>query len=296
MRVGVVMLPTDPWPETRDRARHLEALGYDHVWTYDHLSWRRYRGRPWFSAIPWLTGIAGATERIGLGTMVASPNHRHPVTLAQDSVTFDHVSGGRFVLGVGAGGLGFDSTVFGADPLTPPQLVARLDEFVDLLDRLFTNETVSFDGEYYTVHEACIRPAALQTPRVPIAVAAGGPRSLRLTARRADAWITFGDTSNRERSATSVADIVREQSRRLDDACAAIDRDPDTIRRIFMIGNTEERPLASTGAFDDFIGRYAAIGFTDLVFHHPRSDDPEWDEPASIVDEIATEVLPRWRD
>ncbi len=63
-----------------------------------------------------------------------------------------------------------------------------------------------------------------------------------------------------------------------------------------MIGNTAERPLASTGAFDDFVGRYAAMGFTDLVFHHPRPDDPEWDEPASIVDEIATEVLPRWRD
>ena len=50
MRVGVVMLPTDPWPETLARACGLEALGYDHLWTYDHLSWRRYRGRPWFSA------------------------------------------------------------------------------------------------------------------------------------------------------------------------------------------------------------------------------------------------------
>jgi alkanesulfonate monooxygenase SsuD/methylene tetrahydromethanopterin reductase-like flavin-dependent oxidoreductase (luciferase family) len=296
MRVGVVMLPTDPWPETSARAQHLEALGYDHLWTYDHLSWRRYRGRPWFSAIPWLTGLAGATERIGLGTMVASPNHRHPVTLAQDSVTLDHVSGGRFVLGVGAGGVGFDSTVFGAEPLTPPQLVARLDEFVDLLDRLFTNETASFDGEFYSVHEACIRPAAVQIPRIPIAVAAAGPESLALTARRADAWITFGDTKPVDRSATATAEAVREQSRRLDDACAAIGRDPETIRRIYMIGNTEERPLASTGAFDDFVGRYAAIGFTDVVFHHPRPDDAEWDEPPSIVDEIATEVLPRWRD
>ena len=114
MRVGVLMLPTDPWPETRHRAQHLEALGYDHLWTYDHLSWRRYRGRAWYSAIPWLTGIAGATDRIRLGTMVASPNLRHPVTLAQDAVTLDHVSSGRFVLGVGAGGLGFDAKVFGA--------------------------------------------------------------------------------------------------------------------------------------------------------------------------------------
>ncbi len=89
---------------------------------------------------------------------------------------------------------------------------------------------------------------------------------------------------------------MRDQAHRLDDTCAAIGRDPETLRRFYMIGNTEERPLASTDAFDDFVGRYAALGFTDLVFHHPRRDDPEWDEPESIVDEIATEVLPRWRD
>ena len=51
------MLPTDPWPETVAQARHIEALGYDHLWTYDHLSWRRYREEPWFGAVPWLTGI-----------------------------------------------------------------------------------------------------------------------------------------------------------------------------------------------------------------------------------------------
>ena len=65
MRVGVLMLPTDPWGETLERARRIEALGYDHLWTYDHLSWRRYRGRRWFAAIPWLTGIAAATTACG---------------------------------------------------------------------------------------------------------------------------------------------------------------------------------------------------------------------------------------
>ena len=116
------MLPTDPWSETVARARHLEALGYDHLWTYDHLSWRRYRERTWFGAIPWLTGIAAATDRIRLGPLVSSPNFRHPVTLAKDAMTLDHVSGGRLILGVGAGGLGFDSTVLGAEPLTPARL------------------------------------------------------------------------------------------------------------------------------------------------------------------------------
>jgi alkanesulfonate monooxygenase SsuD/methylene tetrahydromethanopterin reductase-like flavin-dependent oxidoreductase (luciferase family) len=293
MRVGVLLLPTDPWPETLERARRIEALGYDHLWTYDHLSWRHYRGRAWFAAIPWLTGIAGATDRIGLGTMVASPNMRNPVTLAQDTVTADHISGGRFVLGVGAGGIGFDATVFGGEPLSRAQLFARLEEFVDLLDRLFREPTVSHDGTYYRLEEACIRPASVQQPRVPIAIAAAGPRSLGLVARRGDAWITIIGPS--DQAAAEVAAIARTRVVQLEDACAAIGRDPDAVRRIYLVGQTGEHPLASAGAFEDFAGRYAEIGFTDVVFHHPRTDDPVWNQPEEIVEAIATEVLPRLR-
>ena len=293
MRVGVLMLPTDPWPEALERARRIEALGYDHLWTYDHVSWRRYRGRTWFAAIPWLTGIAGATSRIRLGTMVSSPNMRHPVTLAQDAVTADHVSDGRFVLGVGAGGIGFDATLFGRDPLSPAELVARLEEFVELLERLLREPTVSHQGAYFTVNEACIRPASVQSPSVPIAIAAAGPRALGLVAQRGDAWITIlapGDLKPPEAEA-----IVRTRVGRLDDACAAIGRDPAEIRRIYLVGSTGERPLAGVDAFEDFVGRYSDLGFTDVVFHHPRPDDPVWDEPESIVEDIATEVLPRLR-
>lgn len=293
--MGVLLLPTDTWTEAVARARRLEALGYDHLWTYDHLSWRRYRGRPWFSALPWLTGMAGATERIRLGTMVTTPNLRHPVTLAQDAITLDHVSAGRFVLGVGAGGVGFDSTVFGHDALTARELVARLDEFVTLLARLFAEPEVSHDGTYFTVREALIRPDSVQRPRIPLAIAAAGPRALGVVARYGDAWITFSAAGNEELTPDRAAEITRAQTHRLDDACAAIGRDPSTISRIYLVGHTAERPLASTAAFADFASRYAEIGFTDLVFHHPRPDDPVWDEPESIVDEIATEVLPGLR-
>ena len=120
VRVGVCIIPTDPWPTAVAQARHVEALGFDHLWTYDHLSWQHYRDRPWFGAIPWLTGIAGATERIRLGTLVCSPNFREPLTLAKDAIALDHVSGGRFILGVGAGGVGWDATVYGGEPIAPP--------------------------------------------------------------------------------------------------------------------------------------------------------------------------------
>jgi alkanesulfonate monooxygenase SsuD/methylene tetrahydromethanopterin reductase-like flavin-dependent oxidoreductase (luciferase family) len=295
VRFGVLLLPTDPWPDTVDRVARLEALGYDHLWTYDHLSWRRYRERPWHAAMPWLTGVACATSRVEIGTLVASPNIRHPVMLAQEALTLDHLSGGRFVLGVGTGGMGFDSTVFGGDGLDAKELSARLEEFVAVLDRMFREPVVSYEGDYYSVHEASVRAESVREPRVPIAIAAGGPKNLAVVARYGDAWITYGDTTRRDLTRAGTMSVVRTQWERLEAACVAIGRDPSTIRRIFLIGNTEERPLSSVAAFDDFVGRYSELGFHDLVFHHPRPDDPVWNEPESIVEAIASEVLPRWR-
>jgi len=293
MRVGVLLLPTDPWPETVERVRRLEELGYDHVWTYDHLSWRRYRDRPWHAALPWLAGLATATRTIGLGTMVATPTFRHPVTLAKEAVTLDHVSSGRFTLGVGAGrGTGFDATVLGGDPVLTSELAARLAEFVEVLDLLLNEPEVSYRGTRYTVHEARMLPGSVRKPRLPLAVAAGGRRTLEVVARYADAWITYGDANHRDVSPAGTERVVREQATILAEHCAAIGRDPAGIDRLYLVGNTAERPLASVAAFTDFVGRYRALGFTDIVFHHPRPDDPVWTDDPSIVEAIATEVLP----
>ncbi len=293
MRLGVLLLPTDPWAESVRRARELERLGYHHLWTYDHLSWRRYRDRPWFAAIPWLTGLAGATETIRLGTMVASPTFRHPVTLAKEAMTLDHVSGGRLTLGMGAGGTGFDATVLGGDVPTPGQRVDRLTEFLAALDLLLREPAASYRGPYFTVVDARMLPGCVQRPRLPIAIAAAGRRTMRLVARYADAWITHGDAEARETSPAEVERVVRTQAEWLAADCAAIGRDPAEIDRIYLVGNSIERPLASVAAFTDFAGRYEALGFTDIVFHDPRPGDPVWTEPPEIVTEIAAALLAR---
>jgi alkanesulfonate monooxygenase SsuD/methylene tetrahydromethanopterin reductase-like flavin-dependent oxidoreductase (luciferase family) len=291
MRIGALLLPTDSWPETVIRARHIEALGYDHLWVYDHLAWRRYHERPWHGIYPWIAGVAGATDRIRLGTMVANPNIRHPLTLAKDVMTIDHISSGRLTFGIGAGGTGVDARILGQQPLTPGQRADRLIEFVDLFDGLLRGETTDWAGDYYSVVDARVVPGCIQKPRVPIAVAATGPRLLRYAAERADAWITYGHP--RDLTPEGTVKIVAEQLERLDQACADIGRHPDSIDRIYLIGNTDARPLRSVEAFGEFMEQYAGLGFTDLVFHHPRSDDPVWDEPDSIVDEIAAQFLGR---
>jgi len=277
------------------RAQRLERLGFDHLWTYDHLSWRRYRDRPWHATIPWLTGLAAATATIRIGTMVASPNFRHPVTLAKDAMTLDHISHGRVTLGVGAGGVGFDSTVLGGEVLSPPQRRQRLTEFVELLDLLLRQPTTSFRGVYYTAEEARMLPGCVQQPRLPLALAAGDPGTMALVARLADAWITYGDTTHRATTQVATDAAVTRQLDHLTEQCARLGRDPGSIDRIFLSGNTDERPLASLDAFIDLVGRCQALGFTDVVFHHPRDDDPVWNDPEDVVEAIASEVLPRVR-
>jgi alkanesulfonate monooxygenase SsuD/methylene tetrahydromethanopterin reductase-like flavin-dependent oxidoreductase (luciferase family) len=272
-----LLLPADPWPESLALARRIEEMGYDHLWTYDHLSWRRYRDKTWHAAMPWLTGIAAGTERIRLGTMVSSPNFRHPVTLAKEAMTLDHISDGRLTLGIGAGGIGFDATVLGGRVLTPGERARRLDEFVGHLDALLREPATSREGEFYTVDEARMIPGSVQQPRVPLAVAAGGPKTMRTVIRYADAWITEGD----EAKIRANAALMDESGRKMD--------------RILLVDNGDVRPLASVAAFTDVVGRYAEMGFTDLVFHHPRPDDPVWTDDPAMVEKVATEVLPGLR-
>jgi alkanesulfonate monooxygenase SsuD/methylene tetrahydromethanopterin reductase-like flavin-dependent oxidoreductase (luciferase family) len=295
MRVGVVLLPTDPWPEARARVELIEALGFDHLWTYDHLSWRHYRERPWFASVPWLAAAAAATSRIRIGPLVSSPNFRHPVNLAKETMTLDHISRGRVILGVGAGGPGFDSTVLGGELLPPRELAARLEEFVAVVDRLLREPAVTHRGAWYTVEEARMIPGCVQQPRVPIALAAGGPRTFALAAHYADTWITHAGTVGTPDTPTALDAALRSQVDTMTRACDAAGRDPATIDRLYMGGWEQERPLRSVDAFREFVDRLAALGFTDVVVHDPRADDPARDDPPEILEAVAHEVLPAVR-
>ena len=135
MRVGVVILPEYRWLLAEPKWRAAETYGFAHAWTYDHIGWRSLVDGPWFDAVPTLTAAAMVTRRIRLGTLVASPNFRHPVPFARSLLALDDMSGGRFTLGLGAGAAGgYDNTVLGGEPLTSGQRVDRFAEFVEQLD------------------------------------------------------------------------------------------------------------------------------------------------------------------
>lgn len=294
LRLSTVILPIYRWHEQgREVWRRAEELGFHAAYTYDHLSWRTFRDKPWFGAVPTLTAAAASTERIHLGTLVTSPNFRHPVTLAKELMSLDDISGGRVVLGIGSGGTGFDATALGQEAWSPRERAARFGEFVGLLDRLLTQRAVTERGTYYTADEARNIPGCVQRPRLPFAVAATGPRGLALAARYGQAWVTTGDpalfdegTPEQSRAA------IRGQVERLGEACAAAGRDPGELERILLTGFSPDRNtmLESVDAFVDFAGRHAELGITEIVLHHPIPDSEFAADPDTYT-RIATEGL-----
>jgi alkanesulfonate monooxygenase SsuD/methylene tetrahydromethanopterin reductase-like flavin-dependent oxidoreductase (luciferase family) len=227
------------------------------------------------------------TSRIRLGTLVASPNLHHPVSFAKDIMALDDISGGRMVCGLGAGADGFDADVFGTPRPGPTARADRFAEFVELTDLLLRQVETSYDGEYYRAVAARVHPGCVQRPRVPFAIAAGGPRGMRLAARHAQAWVTVGLPGRFEPGRFDrMVGPVRDQLARLDDACLAQGRDPTTLDRILVAGEQIGGVLASVDSFVEASGIFAGLGCTDLVVFWPRADFP-FAGDVRVLDRIA---------
>ena len=273
VRFGIVILADQRWKQAARRWRAAEEYGFDHAWTYDHLGWRSLVDGPWFDAVPTLAAAATVTSRIALGTFVASPNFRHPVSFARQLTALDDLSDGRFLLGLGAGagGASFDTKVLGGPELTARERADRFAEFAELLDRLLTTDHVTWSGRYYTAVDARNLPGCVQRPRIPFVVAGNGKRSIALAARLGDGWVTTGGSAADGLDAwwRSVADAAQS----LDEALAAQGR-PKDLPRYLSIDASGTFALSSADYFDDAVGRAGELGFTDVVTHWPRPEGP----------------------
>jgi alkanesulfonate monooxygenase SsuD/methylene tetrahydromethanopterin reductase-like flavin-dependent oxidoreductase (luciferase family) len=272
MRFGLVILPQYEWPEAGRLWRDAERLGFDHAWTYDHLSWRGLAGERWHATVPTLTAAAMVTERIRLGTLVASPNYRHPVPFAKDVATLDQIAGGRVVLGLGSGGTGFDARVLGQGELTPRERYERFREFTEALDRLLrfergSGEGITYWGDEFSADAARMVGEPAQLPRMPFLMAANGPRAMRLAARYGSGWVTTGPQADTDAAWwAGLGPLVA----RLDEACDAEGRDPGDFDRVLSLDDEARYSMASVAAFEDAVGRARELGFTDVIAHRPR--------------------------
>lgn len=265
----------------RDRWQWFESLGFDSLWLPDHFFPTAGRDKPMFEAWTLLAGLALVTRRARIGILVSSNTFRHPALLAKQVVTVDHLSEGRLELGIGAGWFVDEHEVFGLDFPEPKELVDRYAEAVELIDRYLTHDESSFDGRHYRLQGAYNRPATVQRPRPPLVMGAHGPRMLKLVARHADTWNSFAPP-----------DELRRRNDQLTGYCEAIGRDPASLKRSMFYGvnqSREEDPWASTDAFEDYIGRYAAAGMREFILQPPPPDR------FAIVERVATDILPRLR-
>ena len=227
------------------------------------------------------------TSRIRLGTMVTSPNFRHPVPLAKDLLSIDDISVGRLIVGVGSGGLGADATVLAESEWSRRERTDRFVEFVGLLDELLRNTETSSEGSFYSAREARMLPGTVQQPRPPFFVAANGERGMRLAAQRGEGWITLGRTKSENETCF---DVVATQCTKLDEVLEGMGRDSGQFERVLLNGLSDEHPLVSLNAFVDWAGPYKEIGITELVLHWPEPDSL-FAADMRVFEEIATQGL-----
>jgi alkanesulfonate monooxygenase SsuD/methylene tetrahydromethanopterin reductase-like flavin-dependent oxidoreductase (luciferase family) len=216
------------WTGVRDAALLAEQAGFDSVWVSDHLflDWGKYGGpaEPQGALECWTTvaGIAGATERVRVGSLTLCNDLRNPGLLAKMAATLDLLSSGRLDIGMGGGWYEPEYRAAGI-PFDPPAArIRRLGEAVEIVGRLLEGEELTFKGDHYTMDAALCRPLPVQQPRPPIWVGGKGDLLLRTAAGGADGW-NF--------SWIGSIDAYAERAAFADRACERSGRDPSSLRR-----------------------------------------------------------------
>lgn len=275
MRHGICILPEYPWRDAEPIWRRAEEMGFDHAWTYDHLVWAGLPDSPWHSTVATLTAAAMVTQRIGLGTLVSSPNFRHPVTLARDVVTLEDISAGRILLGVGAGGE-IDAQILGEE-LSLGERSRRFREFVPLLDRCLRDDHVDHAGEFYRAVDARNHVPA----RTPLLVAANGPRAMKLAVKYGQGWVTTGplapdwvEPDAVDQWWAGLAALVEQFSETEANGAADQPGAPGPLDRYLTLDASGPAAMRSVEFLADQVGRAAGLGFTDVIVHWPRPQPP----------------------
>jgi F420-dependent oxidoreductase-like protein len=273
MRLSVWPSPSQPWSDLLEVAQHAEATGWDGVYVSDHFMGNGgdfgAEDTPTFEATAAIGVLAGATERVRLGTLVLGATYRHPAVLASWAATVDHASGGRLLLGIGAGWQENEHEQYGIGLGSPGERLARFDEYAQVVLGLLRAARTTVHGAYYDVTDAISEPKPVQQP-LPILVGGKGDRMLRLVARYADEWNMWG-----------LAPTIAERRTALDRACERAGRDPAEIRtsaqalvlltddaaaaRRFVEATPRAAIAGGVQQLVDAVGAWQEIGLDELI-------------------------------
>jgi alkanesulfonate monooxygenase SsuD/methylene tetrahydromethanopterin reductase-like flavin-dependent oxidoreductase (luciferase family) len=215
---------TPGWADIKAMAQSAEAVGFDSLWVPDHLI-QVYEGvdkRGSWECWSLVTALAAVTERVELGTIVSSTSFRNPAVLARIVDTVDEISGGRVILGLGAG---YHEPEYRAYGLPSDHLFSRFAEAIQIIHGLLRTGYVDFSGKYYEARECELRPRGPRPEGPPIMFGSSAPKMLGLLAKYADlwnVWLVHG---------RSQPDSIPPLRERVDAACEAAGRDPATVGR-----------------------------------------------------------------
>jgi F420-dependent oxidoreductase-like protein len=209
------------WADFHDAALHAAETGWDGVWAADHfMPAAPPTDRPILECFTVLSGVAASVPGIRIGSLVAGNTYRHPAVLANMVATLDQVSGGRFVLGLGAGWQENEHLAYGIDYYDVPGRLARLDEACAVVRHLFDDARSDFEGHFYALADAPAEPKPVQA-HLPLLIGGGGEKvTLRIAAKWADEWNTWGHP-----------DVLAAKGAVLERHCEAIGRDAGEIGR-----------------------------------------------------------------
>ena len=274
MRFSVWPAPGRPVDEILDLARLTDDLGWFSFWFADH-----YMGNSGSTELvegdsheAWsiLPAIAAVTSKIRLGPLVAPTSVHHPALLANRAATIDHLSNGRFTLGLGAGWQINEHHAYGIDLEAPGARVSRFEESIQIVRSLLDNEHTDFAGDFYNFTNAPCDPKPVQA-KLPILVGTGSPRMCRITARHAQEWNTWGApemASGRRETYTAACEAVDVDPSSLHTSVQAmffLTDDADKVAKI-KAGDTGERSIAgSVAQITDEIAKFAELGFDEII-------------------------------
>lgn len=264
--------PAQPYDVVLDLARHAEASGWDGLWYADHfMPNAEDTSTPWPECWTTLSALAVQVPRLRLGTLVVGNTYRHPAVLAKMAATLDHISGGRLVLGLGAGWQENEHRQYGIEFFTVAERLARLDEACAVITALYTQDRSSFAGQYYQLEAASLEPKPLQTT-LPLLIGGGGEKvTLRIAAKWANEWNVWG-----------TPETLAHKVSVLGEHCRDLGRDPATIRKsaqalLFM---SEDRAwleqmratpmqmatmIGTPAELRDTVAAYAEAGVDELI-------------------------------
>ncbi len=276
LKVGVQLPEIErvaPWSDLARMATTAEALGYDSLWVGDHLLYRHEGEKPRGPWEAWtvMAALAAITERVQIGPLVACTSFHNPAMIAKKATTLDEVSGGRLILGLGAG---WNESEYAAFGYPYDHRVSRFEEAFTIIRRLLRGEEVTFNGEYYSTQDCLIDPPGPRPDGPPLMVGSASPRMLDITipyVQSWNAWYAWFD--NRPEN-------LAPWMQKVDDACARAGRDPRSIERTcaVLVGlsrgkgrpvmskeDVSAQPLTgSTAEMADALRRFAAAGISHV--------------------------------